>query len=330
MTTIAIRRHERMSTRDVVVEEYGGALSKTGRRTHDVGLARTARALVVALRPRQWTKNGLLFVALLFTLNLHNPGLLARALAAFVAFCALSSAGYLLNDVLDVDRDRQHPKKRLRPIAAGLLPVPAAIAVGIALALGACLGALALDRRLGALALTYLVLTACYSAWMKHVVLLDVFGIAAGFVVRAAAGAAAIDVPLSPWLYTATMLGALVIALGKRRAELQSLGAGAGTRRRTLAEYSIDLIDQLILVLSSAVVMTYALYTFSAANMPKDHSMMLTVPVVLYGLFRYLFLVRASDAGGAPEDLLFMDRPLLASVVVWATLSAAILYLAPA
>ncbi len=283
-----------------------------------------ARALVAALRPRQWTKNALVFVALAFTLNLQSGPLVLRTVATFVLFCALSSAGYVLNDVADVDADRQHPTKRYRPIAAGLVPVPLAIGLGIALATAGVLGATALAPTLGVLAALYLGLTAAYTIWLKHHVLVDLFGLAAGFVLRAAAGAVAIDVPISPWLYIATMLGALLIALGKRRSELQLLGTGA--HRRSLDGYSIELIDQLILIVSSAAVMTYALYTFVAENLPRDHSMMLTIPVVLYGLFRYLLLLRQGTLGGAPEDLLFRDRPLLVAVVLWAVLAVGILY----
>src|SRR5262249_27633034 len=160
----------------------------------------------------------------------------------------------------------------------------------------------------------------------KHIVLVDIFGIAAGFVLRAAAGAVAIDVPISPWLYIATMLGSLLIALGKRRAELEVLGVEAAGHRRNLDMYSLEFIDQLILIVTSAALMTYALYTFSAENLPKNHNMMLTIPAVLYGLFRYLFVVRQGTLGGAPEDLLFRDRPLLIAVVLWAILAVMILY----
>jgi len=285
------------------------------------------RGLILALRPRQWTKNGLIFVALAFTLNLQQPGLLLRSVVTFLAFCCLSSAGYLLNDVVDVEADRQHPTKRLRPIAAGLVPVPVALGVGLLLAFLGLAACFRLGVPLGLLAVGYIVLTAVYSTTLKHLVLLDIFGIAGGFVVRAAAGAVAIDVPISPWLYSATLLGALLIALGKRRTELQTLGVDAVGHRRNLESYSLEFIDQLILVISSAALMTYALYTFSAENLPKSHSMMLTIPVVLYGLFRYLFLIREGNVGGAPEELLFRDRPLLFSVVVWAALAVAILYL---
>jgi len=293
-----------------------------------VGALPTPRALIVALRPRQWPKNGLVFIALAFTLNLQEPGLLVRSVAAFACFCALSSAGYLLNDVVDVEADRGHPTKRLRPIAAGQMPVQFALGLGLGLALVGLAGAFVITPLLGVLALAYALLTAVYSTTLKHLVLLDIFGIAGGFVLRAAAGAVAIDVPISPWLYIATLLGALLIALGKRRTELETLGVEAAIgHRRNLESYSLDFIDQLILVVSSAALMTYALYTFSAENLPRNHSMMLTIPVVLYGLFRYLFLVREGDIGASPEELLFRDRPLLAAVAVWALLAVTILYL---
>src|SRR5579872_2701301 len=285
-------------------------------------------ALLRALRPRQWPKNGLVFIALAFTLNLQDPTLLVRSIVAFVCFCALSSAGYLLNDVVDIEADRAHPTKRLRPIAAGQVPVSLALGLGIALVIVGLAGTFAISFLLGLLALAYGLLTAVYSTTLKHIVLLDIFGIAGGFVLRAAAGAVAIDVPISPWLYIATLLGALLIALGKRRTELETLGVEAAVgHRRNLESYSIDFIDQLILVISSAALMTYALYTFSAENLPRNHSMMLTIPVVMYGLFRYLLLIRQGDVGGAPEELLFRDRPLLLAVVVWAVLAVATLYL---
>ena len=292
------------------------------------GLLPPPPSLLVALRPRQWTKNGLLFIALAFTLNLQQPGLLLRTLAAFACFCALSSAGYLLNDVVDVEADRAHPTKRLRPIAAGQVPVSLALGLGIGLVVVGLGAAFLLGLLFGLLALAYTLLTAVYSTTLKHIVLLDIFGLAGGFVLRAAAGAVAIDVPISPWLYIATLLGALLIALGKRRTELETLGVEAAVgHRRNLESYSLEFIDQLIVVISSAALMTYALYTFSAENLPRNHSMMVTIPVVLYGLFRYLFLVRQGDVGASPEDLLFRDRPLLIAVALWALLSVTMLYL---
>jgi 4-hydroxybenzoate polyprenyltransferase len=284
------------------------------------------RTLLVALRPQQWAKNGLIFVALAFSMKLTEASVAATAAVAFVTFCALSSAGYVVNDVLDVEADRRHPTKRFRPIAAGQLSIGLAIALGGALAVAGVLGAALIRPELGLVAIGYIALTVSYTAWLKHIVLVDVFGIAAGFVLRAAAGAVAIDVPISPWLYVATLLGALLIALGKRRAELQVLGEAASGHRRNLEAYSLDLIDQLILIISGSTLMTYALYTFSAESLPKNHSMMLTIPVVLYGLFRYLFVIRESPAGGAPEELLFSDRPLLVTAMLWVVLAVAILY----
>jgi 4-hydroxybenzoate polyprenyltransferase len=291
--------------------------------------ADSARALVSALRPRQWVKNGLLFIPLAFTLNLQHLDLLSSTVVAFVCFCALSSAGYILNDVRDLEADRTHPTKRLRAIASGRLSPSIAITVGISLAVFGIGVSFMLRPQLGGLAVAYLAMTATYTLWLKHQVLLDIFGLAAGFVIRAAAGAVVIDVPISPWLYSATMLGALLIALGKRRSELQALGTAAANHRRNLQAYTLPLVDHLIVIISGAALMTYALYTFSAENLPRDHSMMLTVPVVLYGLFRYLFLVFSSTDAAAPEDLLLRDTPLLASVALWAVLAVAILYLAP-
>jgi 4-hydroxybenzoate polyprenyltransferase len=295
------------------------------------GIARVAEALtaaVVAVRPRQWIKNGLLFVPLVFTLDLFDRELLFRTTEAFFLFCALASAGYLLNDAADVGADRRHPTKRLRPIAAGKIPVPVAVVLGVVLGTAGAAGAWAISPALGELAVIYLLITVVYTKWLKHMVLLDVFGLSAGFVIRAAAGAAVIGVPISPWLYTATMLGALLIGLGKRRSELKVLGPGAGLHRRNLGAYTVEFVDNLILIISAAAVMTYALYTFSADNLPKDHSMMLTLPVVLYGLFRYLFLIRSTEIASAPEELLIRDTPLLASVAVWAGLAVTILYAA--
>jgi len=301
-------------------------IARPARRAAAQGLS--VRALLLALRPRQWPKNGLVFIALAFTLNLQDTPLLLRSLVTFVCFCALSSAGYLLNDAVDIEADRAHPTKRSRPIAAGQVPVGVALGLGVGLVIVGLVGTFAIGFLLGLLALAYTLLTAVYSTTLKHIVLLDIFGLAGGFVLRAAAGAVAIDVPISPWLYIATLLGALLIALGKRRTEIQTLGVEAAVgHRRNLQSYSIEFIDQLILLISSAALMTYALYTFSAENLPRSHSMMVTIPVVMYGLFRYLFLVREGDVGGAPEELLFRDRPLLLAVVVWAVLAVTLLYL---
>ena len=283
-------------------------------------------AIVRSLRPKQWSKNLLVFAGLVFTYNLLNPGMLGRVILAFVAFCALSSAGYLWNDLRDAPADRIHPIKRRRPVASGL--VSPGLAIVLALALG--VAGLALAMSLGTpfllVASLYMLLTASYSIWLKHLVLIDVFGISAGFVLRAVGGAVVIGVPVSPWLYVCTVLGSLFLALGKRRNELELLESGAASHRKNLSEYSLELVDQLILIVASVTIMAYSLYTFSAENLPRDHSMMLTIPLVVYGLFRYLYLVRVRRLGGAPEDLFLTDPGLLGTGVAWVGLSVFILY----
>jgi 4-hydroxybenzoate polyprenyltransferase len=206
--------------------------------------------------------------------------------------------------------------------------VPLALGAACALAAGGMAAAAAIGPAFAVVAALYILLTVAYSLWLKHLVLVDVFGISAGFVLRAVGGAVAIGVPVSPWLYVCTILGSLFLALGKRRNELELLADGAGTHRRNLDQYSVDLVDQLILVVASAIIMAYSLYTFSAENLPRDHSMMLTIPLVLYGVFRYLYLVRVKRLGGTPEDMLLSDPGLLGTVAAWCTLTIVILYLA--
>jgi 4-hydroxybenzoate polyprenyltransferase len=285
-------------------------------------------AALEALRPKQWSKNLLVFAGLVFTYNLRNESMLATTLGAFGVFCALSSAGYLWNDVQDAAVDRMHPTKRLRPVASGRLPVWMATAMAAILGVGGLATAFALSVPFGLVASLYLLLTIAYSVWLKHLVLIDVFGISAGFVLRAVGGAVVISVPVSPWLYVCTILGSLFLALGKRRNELELLTVSAGAHRKNLEQYSLELVDQLILIVASATIMAYSLYTFSADNLPADHSMMLTIPPVLYGVFRYLYLVRVKRQGGAPEDMLLADPGLLSAVVVWGILTMAILYVA--
>ncbi len=284
-------------------------------------------AVVQSLRPKQWSKNLLVFVGLTFTYNLRNESMLAAAVGAFIVFCALSSAGYLWNDLRDRPADRLHPAKKQRPIASGRLPARIAAAVAFALAAGALAVAFALRPSFGMVAALYLGLTVCYSLWLKHLVLIDIFSISAGFVLRAVGGAVVIGVPVSPWLYVCTVLGSLLLALGKRRHELELLAAEAAGHRRNLGQYTLELVDQLILIVASATLMAYSLYTFSAENLPRDHSMMLTIPLVLYGIFRYLYLLRVKRQGGAPEDMLLSDAGLLGTSVAWVLLSIAILYL---
>ncbi len=285
------------------------------------------------MRPRQWTKNGIVFMAFIFSLgqswHVDEPDtwlpLLRDSILAFLLFCLVSSADYLLNDIRDRDTDRLHPKKRLRPIAAGNLSVPAAYSWSAALIVLGVGGGFALEWKVGAILAGYLALMLAYSYWLKHIVLLDLAAIAAGFVLRAMAGAVAIDVPISPWLYVVTALGALFLIINKRRAELLLLDADAGNHRPVLDEYSADLLDQMASTVTASTLIAYGLYTFTAEGLPKNHSMMLTIPFVLYGIFRYLYLVHKKDQGGSPEEVLLRDVPLIICIVLWMATAAAVL-----
>jgi 4-hydroxybenzoate polyprenyltransferase len=284
------------------------------------------RALILALRPKQWSKNAIVFAALVFDHHLGQGRSIGLAVGAFVAFCLASSATYLLNDLQDVESDRQHPTKRLRPIASGR--VSNTQAWGMMFGLAACALALAFALRPAfcMVIVAYLMLMTAYTFLLKHLVLLDVFAISAGFVLRAAGGAVVLDVPISPWLYVCTVLLSLFIAFGKRRHELLLLDTIASSHRRNLNDYSSEMLDQFIIITAAAIVMAYSLYTFVAPNLPESHSMMLTIPFVLYAVFRYLFLIHRRDGGGTPEQLLFDDRMLLGSIALWGLASVLILY----
>lgn len=287
--------------------------------------ASLATDVLASLRPRQWIKNGFVFAALIFSGKLASAVPVAKAAAAFVLFCLLSSGIYLLNDVADRDADRQHPVKARRPIAAGrvsarLAVVLAAFSIGASVTLSTVL-----NVRFGLIALAYVVLMAAYTWYLKHLVLLDVFAIAGGFVLRAVGGAVAIGVSISPWLYLCTILLSLFLGFGKRRSELMLLESGAGGHRKNLDEYTGPLLDDLINIVAGATIMAYSLYTFFAAAVPTNHAMMITIPFVLYGVFRYLLLVHRADIGGSPEEAVWRDRMLLADLVLWALTSAVIL-----
>ncbi len=288
---------------------------------------KTLAALFKAMRPRQWSKNVVVFAALIFDVKFTQLAPLLRSLAAFVLFCLVSSAVYLLNDLADMEKDRAHPTKRNRPLAAGTL-APWVAVVAIVVLLGFSLPAgFVIDAGLGAILLGYFLLNVAYSFRLKHVVIIDAIVVAAGFVMRVAAGAVVVQVErFSPWLYVCITMLALLIALGKRRHELTSLEEGAGNHRAILDEYTVPFIDHLISIITAATLVAYSFYTFSAANLPANHLMMLTIPFVLYFLFRYLYLLHVKGLGGAPDELLFEDRPLLASAVAWGFTAAAILY----
>jgi 4-hydroxybenzoate polyprenyltransferase len=285
-------------------------------------------ALLVSLRPAQWTKNLVVFAGLLFGGRLLEPWAIGDALVAFAAFCALSSAVYLVNDVLDREADQRHPLKRTRPIAAGELPPRTAIAIAIVLGAGAITGSLLVSTTLGAVAGTYIALLVLYTLVLKHMVILDVLTIAAGFVLRAVAGAIAVSVPISQWLLVCTTLLALFLAFSKRRHELTLLAEGATEHRPILGEYSPYLLDQMIAVVTASTVIAYTVYATSpdtAARLGTPY-LGLTVPFVLYGIFRYLYLVHLKRGGGNPTTMLLTDRPLLGCVAAWATSVMLILY----
>jgi 4-hydroxybenzoate polyprenyltransferase len=287
-------------------------------------------ALLAAVRPRQWTKNLLVFAGLIFSQSLHEPALVARSVAAFVLFCLLSGGIYLINDVLDAERDRLHPQKRHRPVASGRLPAPVALAVGIILLVAASLAAFALSLRLGVVAVAYAALLSAYSAGLKHVVIVDTLIIAAGFVLRALAGVVVLGIELSHWLLLCTILLALFLTFGKRRHELLALEAGAADHRPILEEYSPQLLDQMIAVVTASTLMAYALYTMAPETQAKlgTTRLPLTIPFVLYGIFRYLYLLYRRDLGGNPSELFVTDRALLLSVALWGVSVIVILYVA--
>lgn len=287
------------------------------------------QALLKTMRPRQWTKNAVLFAALVFDrqLGFENLVPLARTIAGFIIFCLLSGVVYIINDLADVEADRCHPEKCKRPIASGRLPVPVAISAAVVLIAFLFPLSYLLSPSFALIALAYLLLNLSYSKWIKHIPLLDVLSIAIGFVLRVAAGVSLIVVArFSPWLYVIITLGALYIGFGKRRAELALLTDGANSHRKVLDGYTIPLLDNYINIVSSTTVIAYSLYTFSAPNLPANHLMMLTIPFVLYGVFRYLYLLQ-NEQGGAPEEVLLADRPLQVTILLWGLAVIFILYL---
>ena len=286
--------------------------------------------MAASLRPNQWTKNLIVFAALALSKHLFEPEPLGRVVLAFVLFCALSGTVYLLNDVADIERDRLHPVKRLRPIASGALSPRAAALVAAGLALASAGASLLLGPLFAACAAAYLILNLLYSFYLKEAVILDVLCISLGFVLRAVAGAVAIGVLISEWLLVCTFLLALFLALAKRRHELVSLAATATGHRKSLAEYSPYLLDQMISVVTASCVTAYAFYTLAPETVAKyrTHRLAWTIPFVLYGIFRYLYLVHRKEQGGSPTDILLTDRPLLATVALWAAAIVLIVYTA--
>ena len=293
--------------------------------------AGVAFALLESMRPSKWARNAFVLTALVFDKKLFDwrPGL--RVTAAFALFCLVASGVYLINDLLDAERDRQHPTKKNRPLASGRLPVSLAVSTALlCLGAGIALG-LALRPELGAILLAYALVNVAYSLWLKHVVVLDTFAIASGYVLRVAAGAAAVVVEqFSPWLYAFTGLFAMMVSLAKRRHELLLLAENAGNHRTSLSAYSLTFFDQTISMMAGGAIVVYALYTFFAPNLPDNHAMMLTIPPALFAFLRYLYLVYSRGEGGVPDDLFWTDRPLIFAVGLWGAVAAAVLYLIPA
>ena len=283
-----------------------------------------ARALLEAARPRQWVKNLFVYVAVVFTNNVplsladtQRLRTFGIATAAFGIFCALSAAVYLVNDAMDAEQDRLHPEKRHRPVASGRLPAGVAIAAAALLAVAACTASFAVNAAFGLSAAGYLVLQVAYTFWLKHLVLLDVFAIAAGFVLRAVAGGLAIRVSVTVWLLVCTFQLALFLGFGKRRAELVALAGDAANHRATLDHYSVPFLDQLIAIVLGALTVSYAVYTIMSDSAVRHPYLVMTLPNVLYGIFRYLYLIHQRHEGGSPERIVLTDRPMQANLALW-------------
>jgi 4-hydroxybenzoate polyprenyltransferase len=283
--------------------------------------------LIKSMRPKQWAKNIFIFSALIFDRKLLDPDAFLHTLAGTVLFSLIASAVYILNDIADRDSDLQHPSKKDRPIASGQLSIQAAWVAGILLLLISLPLAYFLSPTFLVVCVVYFILNLTYSAKLKHIPLIDVLVLASFYLLRVVAGTTLIVVErFSPWLFVVTSLFALFIGLGKRRAELVLQINNSGSSRPVLDGYSIEFLDQLITIVSGMTVVTYSLYTFSAPSLPENHSMMLTIPFVLYGIFRYLYLIQTGE-GGAPEDIALSDRPLQAAIFLWITLVLLVFYL---
>jgi len=283
--------------------------------------------LLRTLRPKQWHKNGFVFLALLFDEKLFVWPLLLRTIGAFFLFCMVSSTVYIINDLADLEKDRLHPKKRNRALPSGQLKPGFAIVAAIGI-LVLCLPlSFWLDVAFGAIVLGYFVLNVAYSFVLKHLVIIDVMVVAAGFVLRVAGGVIVAEAArFSPWLYVCTIFLALFLAIGKRRHELVLLADGANSHRKILDEYSVDFLDQMTNLVTTGAVISYSLYTFSAVNLPANHAMMLTIPFVIYGIFRYQYLIHVKGEGGAPEMLLYTDMPFLLNLVMYGIAVVLIMY----
>jgi 4-hydroxybenzoate polyprenyltransferase len=283
--------------------------------------------LLRTMRPKQWTKNVFVWAALIFDRKLFQFEPFIRTLVAFILFCMVSSAVYIINDLVDIEKDRRHPSKRNRPLASGALNPQLAAVAAVALILLTVPAALWLGSDFALVLYSYLGLMVAYSFWLKNIVIVDVLALAAGFVLRVAAGVVVIDAErFSPWIYVCMVLLALFLALGKRRQEIVLLEDADGATRAILQEYNLRFLDEMLALVSSCTVMAYSLYTFSAPNLPPNHLMMLTIPFVLYGLFRYLYLIHVKGETDPPDAVLFRDRGLLLDVLLFGLVVVIIFY----
>lgn len=291
------------------------------------GPLRQIRLFIKTMRPKQWTKNVFVWAALIFDGKLFEAVPFGRTMLAFVLFCLVSSLVYTVNDLADIEKDRQHPEKRNRPLASGALQPRVAIIGSIVLLLISVPGALWLGPELAAILYGYLLLMIAYSFWLKNIVIVDVLTIAAGFVLRVAGGVAVVNAArFSPWIYVCMVLLALFLALGKRRQEIVLLQNNHNNTRAILQEYNLRFLDEMLGLVSSSTVMAYSLYTFSAPNLPPNHLMMLTIPFVLYGLFRYLYLIHVKGETDPPDVVVLRDRPLQLDILLFGVVVFVVFY----
>lgn len=284
--------------------------------------------LIRTMRPRQWFKNVFVFAPLIFDEKLNDPLYLAQTVAGFLLLCLTSGTVYIINDLADIEKDRNHPKKRYRPLAAGELGMRAATVAAFVIPLIALPLGFLLHPIVGIILAGYLAVQISYSFWLKDVVIIDVMIVASGFLLRVAAGVPLVEAErFSPWLYVCMTLLALLIGFGKRRHELVLLKEEASGHRQSLQDYNLTLLDHVISVVTASTLLAYSLYTFSAPNLPPNQTMMLTIPFVLYGIFRYLYLIHVKEMGGAPEEIVLSDRPLQATIVLWGLSVVVVMYI---
>ncbi len=288
------------------------------------------RGLLRTMRPKQWLKNGFVFIPLLFDRKLTEPNYFAATLAGFGLMCLASSTIYLINDLADIEADRAHPTKRYRPLPSGEISRFAAVAaivvfLSIVMPLSYCLGV-----KFFLVIVGYIVSQIAYSFWLKHIVIIDVLVLSSAYLLRVLAGVELVNVDrFSPWLYVFTGTLALFVGFAKRRQELLHIDQSANSTRASLADYTITLLDEMIVIVTATTVLTYSLYTFSAEGLPENHAMMLTIPFVLYGIFRYLYLIHVRGEGGAPDEVILRDHPLQIAVALWGFSVFVVLYLIP-